>query len=194
MGRRGRQVHVTTRAAWRAWLAAHHDSEREVWLVFFKVGTGRPAIGYEDAVEEAICFGWVDSLVKRLDDERYARKFTPRTAESEWSEPNRRRLAKVVREGRMTPAGMAVAERAVTARGAGETTAERPRSEPVLAPESRCELERNARALATFEALAPSHRRNYVRWIMDGKKEATRRRRLAEAIALLAAGKKLGLK
>jgi len=193
-GRAGGLVHAASRAEWRAWLAAHHDSEREVWLVFFKAHTGKPSVPYEDAVEEAISFGWVDSLVKRLDGERYARKFTPRTKASSWSDTNRRRLAKALREGRMTPAGMAVADPAVTGRGGLEPAPPRPQAEAALSPELRRELEHNARARAAFEALAPSHRRNYVRWIMDGKREETRQRRLAEAIGLLAEGKKLGLK
>ncbi len=193
MGRGAGELHVTTRAAWRRWLAAHHDSEREVWLVFHKTHTGRPALAYEDAVEEAICFGWVDSLIKRLDDERYARKFTPRTAKSSWSEPNLRRLAKALSEGVMTEAGLAVADPEVVALG-GVAAPARRRPDPALTPELRRELERYPRALAALEALAPSHRRNFIGWIMDAKREETRRRRLAEAIALLAAGKKLGMK
>ncbi len=190
-----RTVRVTTRAAWRAWLEAHHASEREAWLVFHKVHTGARTVAYEDAVEEAIAFGWVDSLIKRLDDETYARKFTPRTVGSGWSEVNRRRLAKVLREGGMTEAGLAVADPEVVALGgAVAPVASGRRAEPVLAPELRCELDRNARARAGFEALTPSHRRNFVGWIMDAKRDETRRRRLAEAIALLAQGKKLGMK
>jgi len=76
---------------WRAWLDAHHASESEVWLVFYKQHTGIAAVTYEDSVDEALCFGWVDSLIKRLDDARYARKFTPRRAQSQWSASNRHR-------------------------------------------------------------------------------------------------------
>jgi len=189
-----RLLRVESREAWRAWLDANRGSAREVWLVFFKAHTGRPSVAYEDAVEEALCVGWIDSLVKRLDEERYARKFTPRNPGSEWSATNVRRVAKLVREGRMTTAGMAlvtfpVAEMAGVVRPpAGQ------RPEPALAPDLERTLRRNRKAWSTFEALAPSHRRNYVRWIMAGKREETRRRRLAEAIGLLAEGKKLGLK
>ena len=103
-----KSLHVTSRAAWRAWLERNHRRKTEVWLVFFKAHTGKPRVEYDDAVEEALCFGWVDSLVKRLDEERYAQKFTPRKAGSRWSPSNRTRVAKLVREGRMTPAGLAV--------------------------------------------------------------------------------------
>ena len=78
---------------WREWLAEHHDSESEVWLIFHKLHTGVASIDYKEALDEALCFGWVDSLLKRLDDRRYARKFTPRRADSRWSTTNRERYA-----------------------------------------------------------------------------------------------------
>src|SRR5215831_19383279 len=98
---------ATDRPAWRSWLAANYASEREVWVVFQKKHTGRLCMSYEDSVEEALCFGWIDSIVKRLDDDSYARKFTPRTDDTNWSESNKRRVAKCIEEGRMTPIGLA---------------------------------------------------------------------------------------
>src|SRR6476661_8411233 len=92
---------VPTTDQWRAWLGEHHDSESEIWLIFHKVHTGRPSIRYEDAVDEALCFGWVDCLIRRLDDERYARKFTPRKADSRWSTANRKRYAALKADGRL---------------------------------------------------------------------------------------------
>src|SRR5687767_8586958 len=94
-------------ADWRDWLAKNHDREREVWLVYFKAGRGRSNIDYESSVEEALCFGWIDSIIQKIDEETYARKFNPRRLESKWSETNKRRMLKVIREGRMTEAGMA---------------------------------------------------------------------------------------
>ncbi len=98
---------ATHRHDWRAWLEENHHRETEIWLVFYKSHTGHPCVSYEDAVEEALCFGWIDSLVKRIDDDRYAQKFSPRKPGSKWSVSNRRRMAKLIREGRMTPAGLA---------------------------------------------------------------------------------------
>ena len=103
-------LYVTRREDWRAWLAKHCRSEKGVWLIFYKKHTDRPRIPYEHAVEEALCFGWIDSLVKRIDDEKFAQKFTPRRDGSKWSGLNKRRLRKLVREGRMTEAGLAKAE------------------------------------------------------------------------------------
>src|SRR5207302_3084491 len=104
---------VRTCDGWRTWLTKHYASESEIWLVFHKIHTGRPSISYSDAVDEALCFGWVDSLIKRLDDDRYARKFTPRKADSKWSTINRRRYADLQARGLLAPPGV---ERPPTAR------------------------------------------------------------------------------
>jgi len=179
---------VRTRAAWRAWLAKHHADTSEVWLVFHKAHTGTPSIDYEAAVEEALCFGWIDSLGKRIDDDRYARKFTPRKADSAWSASNRRRYAKLAAAGRLAAAGL---QRAPTARTAAP---------PLLPDVSRVPadvakaLKAVPKAWAHFQSLAPSHRRRYLLWIVMAKQEETRQRRLREAVRLLMRGKELGLK
>ena len=100
-------LYVPTREEWRAWLTKHHESESEVWLIYYKQQSGRPRIPYDDAVEEALCFGWIDSIVKRLDDEKFAQKFTPRRDRSRWSALNEQRVRKLIKNGRMTEAGMA---------------------------------------------------------------------------------------
>ena len=94
-------------ADWRNWLAQNHDREQEVWLVYLKAARGQTNIDYESSVEEALCFGWIDSIIQKIDEEKYARKFNPRRKDSKWSETNKRRVLKVIREGRMTQAGMA---------------------------------------------------------------------------------------
>jgi hypothetical protein len=95
------------RASWRKWLEEHGVNESEVWLVYYKATTGKPCISYQDSLEEALCFGWVDSIIQKIDEEKYARKFTPRRAGSKWSELNKHLVARLVKEGRMTEAGMA---------------------------------------------------------------------------------------
>ena len=94
-----RTLYVAKRKDWRDWLKKHYKTEKEIWLVYYKKATGKPRIEYNDAVEEALCFGWIDSLIKRLDDDRYARKFTPRKPDSRWSTINRRRYARVAARG-----------------------------------------------------------------------------------------------
>src|SRR5215510_10856288 len=98
---------VRTLDEWRAWLGAHHASASDVWLIFHKRHTGVESIAYADARDEALCFGWVDSLIKRLDDRRYALKFTPRKADSRWSAVNRKRYAELKADGRLKPPGLA---------------------------------------------------------------------------------------
>ena len=180
-------VSARTPEEWKKWLGAHHESESEVWLLFHKRHTGRAAITYEDAVNEALCFGWVDSLIKRLDDDRYARKFTPRKPDSSWSAANRARYAQLKASGRLMPAGL---KRAPTDRHYDP-----PRLLPAKVPRYiREALEKHPAARRHFDQLAPSHRRRYIGWIDFAKQEETKMRRLQEVIRTLAAGKKLGLK
>jgi len=186
-------LYVTERDAWRAWLAKNHDTQAEVWLIYYKKHTGQPRIPYEDAVEEALCFGWIDSLVQRLDARKYAQKFTPRKAASRWSELNKRRVKKLIREGRMTPAGLAKIPEFVL-RGGVTPAVERPKKAVGLPRPIELAIRVNRRAWDNFNRLAPSYRRNYVAWITAAKRDETRERRIQEAIALLAQGRKLGLK
>lgn len=180
-------VEARTAAQWRAWLAKHHDSESEVWLIFEKRHSGRPSVAYEDAVDEALCFGWIDSLIQRLDDNRYARKFTPRKPDSRWSTANRRRYARLKAAGRLKPAGLKLEPTARSGDAPRPSTSEIPRYiEDAL--KSRPE------AWNYFRSLAPSYRRMYIGWIDSAKQQATKMRRLQEAIGLLASGQKLGLK
>ena len=174
---------------WRKWLVEHHDSKSEVWLVFYKVHTARRSIAYSDAIDEALCFGWVDSLVKRLDDSRYALNFTPRKENSRWSTINRKRYAALKANGRLHPAGI---NRAPTDRSYGP----RPRFQmPATLPRYiQAALRKQPAAWRHFKGLAPSHQRRYIGWIETAKREDTKARRLQEAIRLLAAGRPLGLK
>jgi uncharacterized protein YdeI (YjbR/CyaY-like superfamily) len=182
-----RTLDVRSREQWRNWLGEHHDSQSEIWLVFNKRHTSEKSMTYEDAVEEALCFGWIDSIVKRLDDDRYARKFTPRKPDSKWSTINRRRYADLKARGLLAAPGI---ERAPTSRSGD---APRP-SVSAIPPYIEKQLKADARAWNYFEHLAPSHRRAFIGWIDSAKRAETKEKRLREAISLLAAGKKLGLK
>lgn len=178
---------VRGRQEWRNWLRAHHDSESGIWLVFHKRHTADESVSYDAAVEEALCFGWIDSLVKRLDKDRYARKFTPRKPESRWSTINRRRYAKVKARRLLAAPGL---KRAPTGRSGD---APRP-SVSVVPSYIEKQLKANVRAWDYFEQLAPSYRRAYIGWIDSAKRKETKEKRLREVISLLATGKKLGLK
>jgi len=181
-----RTLDIRKRQQWRTWLQEHHASSPGVWLVFHKEHTAVRCLSYEDAVGEALCFGWIDSLIKRLDDERYARKFTPRKATSRWSAINRKRWVELKTAGLLTSAGTAAAP-------TDRTYAPRPAS-PDLPPYIATALKRNRKAWTFFQSLAPSYRRHFVAWIHTAKRPETRQQRMRESIALLATGKKLGLK
>lgn len=154
--------------------------------MFYKAHTGVESIAIEDMVREALCFGWIDSLVRRLDDDRYAIKLTPRRPTSKWSDINRKRWAELEAADLLTPAGLAAAP-------TSNTYPPRP-VVPTLPPYIAKALKTNARAWKFFRELAPTHRRNFVVWIHTAKQPETRARRIRESISLLAAGRKLGLK
>jgi uncharacterized protein YdeI (YjbR/CyaY-like superfamily) len=179
-------LEVGSRREWRQWLAKHHASSPGVWLVFYKGHTGVKSIAYEDSVGEALCFGWIDSLIKRLDLDRYARKFTPRQPTSKWSDANRNRWAELKAAGLLTSPGLAAAP-------ASNTYAPRPTFPDLPAYVAKA-LKTNPKAWCFFQELAPTYRRHFVIWIHSAKRPETRQKRIRESLALLAAGKKLGLK
>lgn len=187
-------LQVETRDAWRAWLAKHHKSETEIWLIFLKVHTGRSTVPYSDTVEEALCFGWIDSLIKRLDDDRYVRKFTPRRSGSAWSESNKKRVEKLLADGLMTDTGLAFVDEA---KASGEWDRKRTRpSMPAdnLSVEFSDALKAHPAASRKFNALAPTYQKQYIVWIASAKRADTRQRRTNEAIEKLARGEHLGLR
>ncbi len=191
---RGRQVTPRSQHAWRRWLEANHAAVAEVWVVFYKKHAqraGRPTLTYGQAVEQAICFGWIDGLKRRIDDERYTHRFTPRKPDSHWSETNRERLARMRSQGLMAAAG----EEAVAASirtGAWHRSA---RASAVGTPHELFDaLGRDAEARDGYDALSPSERRRYEVWIGMAKRDETRARRLAESLAKLRRGEKLGMR
>ena len=176
---------------WRTWLAENHATAQEMWLVFYKKHVGRPGLAYVEAVEEALCFGWIDGILKRIDDRKHTVRFSPRRKNGIWSEQNKRRVARLIEEGRMTPAGLAKVREA-QANGQWAKAAER--EDPTrVPPELTAALAENGQARDNFEKLAPSYRRQFIYWIGSAKREETRQKRVAEALRLLRANKRLGI-
>ena len=187
-----RQLYITNRDEWRDWLSENHAMEAGIWLVFYKKETSMPTIAYEAAVEEAICFGWIDSIIKKIDAVRYTRKFTPRSDKSNWSPLNKKRANKMIRQGRMTEIGLAKIK---TAKKTGLWDFDpRPRISLDVPPEFAKALDRNKKAKENFDKLAQTYRKHYIGWIAVAKRPETKKRRIAESIALLEKGQKLGLK
>jgi uncharacterized protein YdeI (YjbR/CyaY-like superfamily) len=174
-------IHVTTRAQWRRWLERHHENEREVWLVSYRTHTGRSRISYNDAVEEALCFGWIDSNQKGVDEDRLAQRYTPRRRAGGLSEMNKQRVRRLVAEGRMTPAGLAKIGDALEV-------------EPfTLAQDVEQALRHDLATWQNFEAFPESYRRVRVAYV-----EAARRRpgeferRLRHLVDMTAKNKRFG--
>lgn len=185
-------LYVTHWKEWREWLEKNYATKQEAWLIYYKKHTGKPIIPYDDAVEEAICFGWIDSIIKRIDDEKYARKFTPRTEDSRWSELNKKRAKKMIAAGKMTKAGLQKIEEAKRNGIWSQTSTQRKQFE--LSPEFEKILKSNKKAWRNFNNLAPSYKKNYIGWIMSAKREETRKHRFNEVLRCLEQNKKPGLK
>jgi uncharacterized protein YdeI (YjbR/CyaY-like superfamily) len=176
-------VEVTTRGQWRAWLAEHHADAPGVWLVTFKKATGDRYVPYEDTVEEALCFGWIDSVRRRVDEERSRLLFTPRRSGSAWSRPNKERVERLLADGRMTPAGQA----AVDAARADGTWEKLDRVEDLVEPDDLREaLDADPDARRHWDAFPRSARRGILEWIGTAKKPETRAKRVGETAELAA--------
>lgn len=181
-------------AAWRTWLVKHHDSSPGVWLLFYKRHTGRSTISYALALEEALCFGWIDSILKRVDDESYLRKFTPRTNPEKWSELNLSHMRRLISAGKVTEAGLRVLGVPLNAARSAETGPAKVKS-PAIPPAALLSaISGNPEAESFWQQLAPGCRNRYVGWILNAKQEQTRLRRIAEVVRFLAEKKKSVLK
>jgi len=183
-------LYLTTRTEWRSWLKVNHLKEKEVWLIYYKKHTGIPRIPYDDAVEEALCFGWIDSIVKRIDDERFMQKFSPRNDKSEWSEANKKRVKKLIENSSMTKVGLKKVEIA-KANGSWNKSIEAQKNY-TMPSELGDILNSNKKANHFFESLSPSCKKQYINWVASAKKEETRKRRAKEALNRLNKQKKLG--
>jgi uncharacterized protein YdeI (YjbR/CyaY-like superfamily) len=179
------------REDWRAWLVENHATAQEIWLIIRKKHVAKAGLTYIEALEEALCFGWIDGILKRIDDEKHTVRFTPRRKNSIWSELNKTRVAKLIQEGRMTAAGLA---RIKEAKANGQWAKAAVREDvTVVPPELTAALAENAQARDSFEKLAPSHRKQFIYWISTAKREETRARRIKTTIKLLAANRRLGM-
>lgn len=184
-------LYVQNRAEWRAWLEVNHQAVKELCLIFYKAGSGITSISYDDALDEALCFGQFDSIIQRIDEEKYARKFTLRTNTNKWSDVNKRKVVRLIRENRTTEAGLS---KIPDLSGFDESVPASQRKELVIPPEIEQVIRANPKAWENFNRLAPSQRRNYLGWVLSAKKAETIERRLKEVIDVLVQNKPLGMK
>jgi len=178
-----------TPAEFRAWLQEHHDTEDELWVGFYKKGSGTPSITWSEAVDEALCYGWVDSIRKGVDDKRFMNRFTPRKPTSNWSEVNIRRVERLTKQRRMRAPGRKAFE-ARQARKPGSYSYEQ-RYDVKLSPELDKRFRAQERAWAWFHDQPPGYRSFALYWVMSAKQPATRERRLTQLIDDSAQGLKV---
>jgi uncharacterized protein YdeI (YjbR/CyaY-like superfamily) len=178
-----------TGAEFRAWLEQHHAAEQELIVGFHKKATGRPTMTWTEAVREALCFGWIDSVRRSIDADSYSNRFTPRKPRSNWSAINIKRAGELIAEGRMTPAGRAAFEARSDDRSAMYSYEQRRAAE--LDADQRARFEAEPDAWAWFQAQAPSYRRTAIHWVTSAKRPEPRERRLAALIADSGAAQKI---
>jgi uncharacterized protein YdeI (YjbR/CyaY-like superfamily) len=173
-------VFFADREAFRAWLDEHHGTESELWVGLYKKGSGRPSITWPEAVDEALCFGWIDGIRKSIDETSYANRFTPRKRTSNWSAINVARVAELTKQGRMRPAGLAAFDER-TERKTGVYSYEN-RHQARLDDDAERTFQANEPAWAFFQRQPPSYRQTAIFWVVSAKREETRARRLATLI------------
>lgn len=177
-----REIHPKTRAGWRSWLNKNHAKRDGVWLIYYRTSTGKRQLSWEDAVREALCFGWIDSKVKPIDDARYKQIFTPRKPRSVWSKVNKQHVAELIEAELMTEAGLRAID---VAKKNGAWSLLEPVDALIVPPDLESALRASKRAREEYEALSKPAKRSLLYSLYTAKREDTRAKRLAKAVAEL---------
>ena len=192
------RIYLNSRESFRSWLEKNHNKSFGIWMIFYKKRKDIECIKYNEALEEALCFGWIDSIIKKVDDDQYMRKFTPRTNISKWSDLNKKIVLSLMKQGKMTKAGLEKIDIYIKTgrvewenKGIEKVKEEKEFHVPDFILKAFAE---NEPALTNFNILARTYKRHYVLWIINAKREETILNRLKESIELLKENKKLGLK
>ncbi|MEM9832784.1 MAG: YdeI/OmpD-associated family protein [Bacteroidota bacterium] len=175
------QYYPETRQQWRAWLVENHTNSDGVWLVYYKKNTNKPTVTYDEAVEEALCFGWIDSIPNKLDDKRFKQLFSPRNLKSPWSKLNKERVALLLENGSMTEAGLAKIE---AAKENGYWTIYDPVEALKIPNDLQEALSANPSAESYFAAFAPTYKKGILWWIISAKRPETRQKRINKTVAM----------
>lgn len=173
--------HAKTRADWRRWLEENHESAQSLWLIIYNKDSGVPTVYYDEAVEEALCFGWIDSTANKRDSKSRYLYFTKRKPKSNWSKANKERVERLQKAGKILPPGQAMIDLAKTT---GTWDAITDAEDGVIPPDLQALLDNNEKALANFMAFPPSSKRMILEWIINAKRPETRQKRLEEIVAL----------
>ena len=183
----GKTLYVNNRGAWRAWLRKYHNTRSEIWLIYYKKDSGKQRIPYNDAVEEALCFGWIDSIVKSIDKAKYAQRFSPRKKGSKWSAMNKERVRRLIKLKRMTPAGLEKFENGTSSKG-------NRREKNVIPPDILKALQRDNNVWKNFQKFPESYKRIRIGWIDASRNRAKAfRQRLRYFVRMTAQNKRFGM-
>jgi len=174
------EFYARDREEWHKWLEENHSKLNGIWLIYYKKPSGKPRIPYADAVDEALCFGWIDGKLKKVNEDYYVQWFTPRRPGSRWSELNMSRARNLIKEGRMAPAGLLEYEKAIRKPSLIYNTK---KDENLIVPDDLLiALKNNETAYTNFINFPPSSRRLYVFWLNDAKREETRKGRIIKIV------------
>lgn len=182
-------ISAPNRSDLRAWFEQNHERETEIWIIFYKKGSGIPSVSLAEAQEEALCFGWIDGILKSIDEQKYAIRFTPRKNNQNWSETNIRRVRRMDKEGRMTPAGLKLINFSLE----GPDEPPDPRAVPEMPEDLLADLQTSPTAWGNWQNLPPSQQKIYLGWILSAKRPETRRKRISLAVELLEYNLRLGM-
>lgn len=181
-------IYARDRKEWRKWLKNNHRTSPGVWLIYYKVNSGKPSVSYSEAVKEALCVGWIDSKVNSLDDERYQQVFTPRKPKSVWSKLNKQYIEELIEQGLMTEAGLVKIE---AAKQDGSWNALDAIEALMIAPDLKGALEANETANDHFQLFSSSSKKSILFWIESAKRPETRLKRIEKAVRLAAQNKRV---
>ena len=175
-------------AEFRKWLEEHHQTESELFVGYYKIGTKKPSMNWSESVDEALCFGWIDGIRKSIDEESYCNRFTPRNPKSNWSAINIKKVEELIRQGRMRPAGLAAYEKRREARSEVYSYENKPEQ---FSPELESRFRGNTAAWEFFSGQSASYKRTIMFYVMGAKQETTRFSRLDKLIQACAEGKRM---
>jgi uncharacterized protein YdeI (YjbR/CyaY-like superfamily) len=176
------ELYFKTRLEWRSWLEKNHSTSEGIWIVYYKKPSGKPRIPYNEAVEEALCFGWIDGKIKSINKDYFIQRFTPRRSGSRWSKYNIDRIRKLITEGRMKTAGLKAFKEAVESPDL--IYENRSDGDPVIPNDLMDAFRKNNKAYENFKSFPPSSRRMFIEWLNSAKKSETRPRRIEKIVGL----------
>jgi uncharacterized protein YdeI (YjbR/CyaY-like superfamily) len=183
----GKTIYLTHRKEWRSWLAKNHDKEKEIWLIYYRKSSGKKRIPYNDAIEEALCYGWIDSTLKGIDEEKFAQRFTPRSPKSMLSEMNRERIHRLIENKKMTPIGLASVSHTFDTKSRDKKA--------IIAPDILKKLKSNGQAWENFQKFSEGYKKVRIGYI-EGRRSWGKelfQKSLQHFINMTAKNKKFGM-